>query len=186
MSLPLPARLLALPAALLLFAGARCASHDADAASSASDSSPAATSANGPKVSAAKFCPALLANVKPYVKVPLGIVQANDETNDDLHTGEDGYVSCTYGHDPDGYRLTIGMHAGDVSKYEGTTEKGFVPLPGFGDKARAYEASIRWVDVVKGSAACEAIVTISNEDLTESDWKQAGGKMCNAAFALYH
>src|SRR5579862_2130013 len=86
------------------------------AAASSSDSSSTAASANGPKVSAAKFCPALLANVKSYVKVPLGVVQAQDETNDDLHTGEDGYVSCTYGHDPDGYRLTIVMHAGDVSK----------------------------------------------------------------------
>lgn len=180
-----PVRLLV--PAVILFAGlaAACGSHDAEAASAA-DASPAATVASGPKVSAAKFCPALLAPVKTYVKVPLGIVMANDETNDDLHAGEDDYVSCTYGHDPDGYRLTISMHAGDVSKFEGTTEKGFVPVAGFGDKARAYEASIRWVDVVKGSTACEAIVTIANEDLTLPDWKQAAGKMCNAAFDLYH
>lgn len=81
MSLHLPARLLAAPAALLVLVGDGCASHDADAASSASDSLPAATSASGRKVSAAKFYPALLTTGKPFAKVTLSIVQANDATN---------------------------------------------------------------------------------------------------------
>jgi len=180
-----PARFVALPVVLLVTAAARCSSSNADAASAASDLPPAAAPASGPKISAAKFCPALLAKVKGYVKVPLDALEANDETNDAMHTGEDGYVSCTYGHDPDGYRVTIGMHAGDMSKYEGTTEPGFVPLAGFGDHARAYDASIRWVDVVRASTACETILTMADENLTERDWKQVGGKMCNAAFDLY-
>jgi hypothetical protein len=171
---------------LLAIGAAACGSHTADAASASSDSAPASSTASKPRVSAAKFCPALMPKVQSLVKVSLTIIQANDETNDDLHTGEDGYVSCTYGQPDQGYRITTGMHAGDVSHYEGTTEKGFTALPGFGDKARAYEASLRWVDVVKGSTACETILTVADESLTEADWKQVAGKMCNAAFDLYH
>lgn len=172
-------RLLVPTTVLFVFLAARCASHDADAAST-----PASSAASGPGVSAAKFCPALLPKVQSFVKVPLTTVQANDETNDDLHRGDDGYVSCTYGNDV--YRVTITMNAGDVSKYEGTNQQGFVPLAGFGDKARAYDGTVRWVDVVKRSTACETILSVADKDLTESDWKQVAGKMCNAAFTLYH
>lgn len=180
MSMLVPHRLLAASTILFVIVAARCSSHDADAAAAPSGSA----AAGGPTISAAKFCPALLPKVQSFVKVSLSILQANDETNDDLHTGDHGYVSCTYGHDA--YRVTTSMHAGDVSRYEGTAEKGFVPLPGFGDQARAYDATLRWVDVVKGSTACETILTVADEDLTGHDWKQVAGQMCNAAFALYH
>lgn len=177
-------RFLVAPAILFLCLAGRCGSDTADASSTASGSS--LSSAVGPKISAAKFCPALMPKVKAFVKVALdSIVMANDETNDDLHRGEDGYLSCTYGHATEGYVITVGMNSGDVSRYKGLTEKGFVALPGFGDQARAYESSLRWVDVVKGSSACETIVTMANENLTE-EWKQVGGKICNAAFDLYH
>ena len=186
MSMRLAGQLVVAPAMLFVLMAARCGSDSADAASASSNSPSADASASGPKVSAARFCPALLAKIQAYVKVPWGIVQANDETNDELHTADDGYVSCTYGHEGEGYRITTGMHAGDVGAYEGTSQKGFSSLAGFGDQARAYEASLRWIDVVKGSTACETILDVPNESLTESDWKQVAGKMCNAAFDLYH
>ncbi|MGH7648452.1 MAG: hypothetical protein ACREND_10070, partial [Gemmatimonadaceae bacterium] len=180
MSRCLLVRTLVAPAVLFALVAAGCGSHTADAASASPDSAPSSAAAGGPKVSAAKFCPALMPKVQSLVKVSLSIIQANDETNDELHTGDAGYVSCTYGRQDQGYRITTGMHAGDVSHYEGTTEKGFTALPGFGDNARAYDASIRWVDVVKGSTACETILTVADESLTEPDWKQVAGKMCNA------
>jgi hypothetical protein len=185
MSMRLAGHLLVAPALLFALLAARCGSDSADAAP-ASGSAAAAASPGGPKILAAKFCPALLPKVKAFVKVPLDSIKlAQDETNDDLHAGDDGYVSCTFSHAQEGYVITTGMHAGDVSRFVGTTEQGFTNLPGFGDHARAYDASLRWVDVVKGSVACETIVTMADGSLTESDWKQAGGKICNAAFELY-
>lgn len=185
MSMRFPIQLLVPPTVLFLFLAGRCGSDNGDAASAASGSSPASTS--GPKIYAAKFCPALFPKIKAYVKAPLdSIMQSGDAFNDDMHLGDVGYVSCTFGHAGQGYVVTVSMHAGDVSKYTGITDKGYSALPGFGDQARAYDGSLRWVDVVKGSTACEAILTIADADLAERDWKQAAGKVCNAAFDLYH
>lgn len=183
MSMRFRIRLLVPPAVLFLFLAGRCGSDNADSASAGAG----ASSASAPKITAAKFCPALLPKIKGYVKAPLdSIAQSNDAFNDDVHRGDEGYVSCTYGHAGQGYVVTVGMHAGDISRFEGITDKGYSPLQGFGDQARAYDGSLHWVDVVKGSTACEAILTIADADLAEKDWTQVAGKVCNASFDLYH
>lgn len=158
---------------------ARCGS-SADAAAQPGDASaqpsPAsvAQSATDPKA----FCAAMLTAIQPMVKVPLTVESAYDAHNDDMHIGEAGYLQCILRHTPYGITLTLS----DEKTITPSADKRFSDLPGFGDKARAYTGSLQWVDVMKGKTFCEAIVSLSPEQLTE-DWKQAGGKMCMLAYA---
>lgn len=162
--------------------GARCgASHDAEAHSG--DGSAQAAPAGGASASAAgdpkAFCAALLAATQPLLKVPLTVTMASDANNDELHGGEPGYAECRF----TGKQLGVTIILSDEKSFDSSTDKGFIPLSGFGDKARAHEGSIQWVDVMKGKTFCEAIVTVSPDQVTGGDWKQAGGKMCIAAYA---
>jgi hypothetical protein len=130
--------------------------------------------------SAARYCAALLPSVQALVKVPLTVGSADDNTTDQIHTGEPGYASCVFTHDA--YRLTI-ILSQDPSKDFATNDKGYKPLSGFGDKARVLDGSLKWVDVMYGKTFCEAIVSLDPSQLTEADWTYAAGKMCNAATA---
>lgn len=161
---------------------ARCGS-STDAAAAAPDSSAQAPRTSGESSHAASdpkaFCAALLTAIQPLVKVPLTVQSAHDAHNDDMHTGEPGFAQCVFKHGQAGVTLTLS----DEKSFDATPDKGFSALPGFGDKARAYDGSMEWVDVMKGKSFCEAIVVLPPEQITDGDWKQTGGKMCVAAYA---
>ncbi|HMI58771.1 MAG TPA: hypothetical protein VK511_12030 [Gemmatimonadaceae bacterium] len=174
---------LATPVFLLAVAlAAKCG--DASAASASAQlatdpSSPQSTSHSDPK----KFCAALLPQVQALITLPLTLMSADDSHSDVMHTGEDGYVSCVNGNG--GYRATVIMSSDPGKKFTSEPKKGYDALAGFGDVARSAHSSYQWVDVMKGNAFCEAIVTIDDKDLKSGDWKQTGGKMCMAAFGTH-
>lgn len=129
-----------------------------------------------------KFCAALLPQVQALIKIPLTVLSADDSHTDNMHTGEDGYVNCVNG--SGGYRATVIMSNDPDKAFTSALKKGYEALPGFGDVARSSHSAYQWVDVMKGKTFCEAIVTIDDKDIVAGDWKQTGGKMCMAAFAL--
>lgn len=129
-----------------------------------------------------QFCAWLLPQVQALIKLPLTVMSADDSHSDDAHTGEAGYLSCVNGNG--GYRATIIMSDDPDKAFTSAPKQGYDALPGFGDVARSSHGGLQWVDVMKGKTFCEAIVTIDDSNLIAGDWKQAGGKMCMAAFAL--
>lgn len=163
--------------------GAKCvgeasaAGPDASSVGAASGDSPT-VSPTDPK----KFCAALLPQVQALVKLPLTVMSADDSHTDDMHTGEEGYLSCVNGNG--GYRASVIMSNDPGKKFTSEVKKGYEALPGFGDVARSSHSAYQWIDVMKGNSFCEAIVTINDKDIVADDWKQTGGKMCMAAFAL--
>jgi hypothetical protein len=147
-------------------------------APAASGSGTSSASATDPK----KFCAALLPQVQALIKLPLTVKSADDSHTDNMHTGDDGYLSCVNGNGD--YRATVTMSNDPDKVFTSAPKKGYEALAGFGDVARSSHSGFQWVDVMKGSTFCEAIVTIDDKDIVSGDWKQTGGKMCMAAFAL--
>lgn len=177
---------LATPAFLLAVASAaKCgdASAAAPARSAIDASSPPGASAGAAAVDPKKFCASLLPQIQALIKIPLTVLSADDSHSDDMHTGEPGYLSCVNGNG--GYRATVIMSSDPEKKFTSDVKKGYEALPGFGNVARSSHSGIQWVDVMKGSTFCEAIVTIDDKDIVSDDWKQTGGKMCMAAFATH-
>ncbi len=152
------------------------------AASTASASpAPAATPARAP--SGATFCGTLQPLVQPLVKPALSLFQASDATTDDLHRGEPHYVDCDFRFSSG--QFDVGLHDDADHQFDDATAKGYAPLPGFGDHARylVKQQEMRWVDVVRGSTACEARFTMADSQI-KGDWKQAAGNACNAALSV--
>lgn len=146
---------------------------------------PAAASSGSSEASSSdpkKFCAALLPQVQALIKIPLTVLSADDSHTDNMHTGEEGYLSCVNGSGD--YRATVIMSNDPDKAFTSTLKKGYEALPGFGDVARSSHSGFQWVDVMKGKTFCEAIVTIDDKDIVAGDWKQTGGKMCTAALAL--
>jgi hypothetical protein len=166
---------------------AKCGDGGSSAGSEAS-SGGAVASASGTGASTAssidpkKFCASLLPRVQALIKLPLTVLSADDSHTDQMHTGDEGYVACVNGNGD--YRATVIMSDDPDKAFTNALKKGYDALPGFGDVARTAHSGYQWVDVMKGHTFCEAIVTIDDKDIAAGDWKQTGGKMCMAAFAL--
>jgi hypothetical protein len=130
---------------------------------------------------AKSFCSKLQPLVQPLVKLPLVLSRADDSKSDSLHAGETQYVDCDFRQK--NTQLDVSLHDDSDKMFDNTAQRGYAALPGFGDKAR-YSVrgamGMRWVDVVRGTTACEARFTLEDGQL-KGDWKQAGGKMCDAA-----
>jgi hypothetical protein len=168
-----------------IFSAAKCGDASAAPASrSDADASPASTATTSTSsVDPKKFCATLLPQIQTLIKIPLTVVSADDSHSDNMHMGEQGYLSCVNGSGD--YRATIIMSGDPGKKFTSEPKKGYDPLTGFGDIARSSHSGYQWVDVMKGDTFCEAIVTIADKDLASGDWKQTGGKMCMAAFATH-
>lgn len=136
-------------------------------------------------VNAKAFCAKLQPAVQPLVKAPLSLFKADDSTTDQMHAGESQYADCDFRQQ--NTQIDVSLHDDSGHDlFDDPNEKGYAPLSGFGDKAR-YSVKgamgMRWVDVVRGSVACEARLTADGDQIN-GDWKQAAGKMCDAAFAM--
>jgi len=177
--------LFVIAAALAAKCGGNASAASSDVASGGAEpsSAPASGVSSSPSsTDPKKFCAALLPQVQALIKLPLTVMSADDSHTDQMHTGEAGYLSCVNGNG--GYRATVIMSDDAEKAFTSAPKKGYEALPGYGDVARSSQSGITWVDVMKGKTFCEAIVTIDDKDIVAGDWKQAGGKMCMAAFAL--
>ena len=151
------------------------------AASSAS--APPATSAATLAPNGATFCAKLQPLVQPLVTPTLTLFKASDRTSNDLQPSDASYVECDFR--PPSAQIDISLHDDSDHRFDDANQPGYAPLPGFGDHARylARQQEMRWVDVVRGSIACEARFTIPDSQIN-GDWKQAAGNACNAALSV--
>ncbi len=145
---------------------------------------PNTTTAASAPITAKVFCGKLQPLVQPMVKPSLILSRADDSRSDSMHAGEAQYVDCDFRQQ--NTQLDVSLHDDSDKEFDNATLKGYAALPGFGDRAR-YSVSgamgMRWVDVVRGTTACEARITMEDSQIN-GDWKQAGGKMCEAAFKV--
>lgn len=135
-------------------------------------------------IGAAAFCKRLQPKLQPLVKIPLTLFRADDSTTDPLHAGEAPYVDCDFRRQ--GAQVDVSLHDDSGHDlFDDPNKPGYAALPRLGDKAR-YSVKgamgMVWVDVVRGSLACEARLTADAGQIN-GDWKQAAGRMCEAAFA---
>ena len=171
-------------AGLILTIACSNASTQSGATSTASNASAsqsaAATPAQSP--SGAAFCAKLQPLVRPLVKPTLTLFKASDPTTNELQAADAAYVECDFRQQDS--QIDVSLHDDSDHRFDDANEKGYAALPGFGDRARylARISEMRWVDVVRGSVACEARFTMEDGQIN-SDWKQAAGKMCEAAFS---
>lgn len=145
-------------------------------------SSPAQAAAMNGK----SYCSKLQPLLQPFVNVKLTLHQADDSTTDSLQGGDPQYVKCDFQQqNPQVPQVDVSLHDDSDHRFDDADKKGYAPLAGFGDKAR-YSVrgamGMRWVDVVRGSVACEARLTMPDRQIN-GDWKEAAGKMCEAAFS---
>jgi hypothetical protein len=121
--------------------------------------------------------------VQPLVTPALTLFKASDATTDDLQAGDAVYVECDFR--PPSAQVDISLHDDSDHRFDDASEKGYAALPGFGSRARylARSSEMRWVDVVRGSIACEARFTMPDSQI-HGDWKQAAGRACDAALSM--
>jgi hypothetical protein len=160
------------------------------AAASGTDAAAAsAPSTDGARKTAAidgkTFCPRLQSAIQRLVNVPPTLHEASDSMTDKMmHMGERNFVDCDFRQRQT--QVDISLHDdSDHHLFDDPNEKGYAPLSGFGDRARSASAmGEHWVDVVRGSVACEARLGLEDDGQVKGDWKQAAGRMCDAAFAV--
>jgi hypothetical protein len=138
-------------------------------------------------INGAAFCQAMQPQVQAVIAPKLSLHSSSDST-DELHLGETPYVECDFRANSDGNadQITVGLHDATSGTFDFNPQGNhYAPLVGFGDRARYTvqgAMGMRWVDVVKGGAACEVRVALDDSDI-KGDWKQVAGNLCNAAFA---
>jgi hypothetical protein len=171
---------------VLLLVGACSATSTAQQTAGAGASDPATTIASDHAApgQASAFCAKLQPLVQPFVKPVLTRFRAADGTTDDLHAGEPHYVDCDFR--PAGGQVDVSLHDDSDHRFDDAAKDGYAALPGFAAPARytARAGEMRWVDLVRGSIACEARFTMDDAQIN-GDWKQAAGKICEAALALH-
>ena len=100
----------------LVIAAALAAKCGGDGSAASADvtsrgAAPAAAAASGGFSSASsdpkQFCAALPPRVQALIKMPLTVMSADDSHSDDVHAGEEGYLSCVNGNGS--YRATVIM-----------------------------------------------------------------------------
>ena len=153
----------------------------AASSASASPATPAATPARA--LNGAEFCGTLQPLVQPLVTPTLALFKASDRTSNDLQSSDASYVECDF-RSPNA-QVDISLHDDSDQSFDDANQPGYAPLPGFGGRARylARQQEMRWVDVARGSTACEARFTMKDADI-KGDWKQIGGKACDAALSV--
>lgn len=136
---------------------------------------------------AAAFCMKLKPLVQPFVKIPLVLFSADDATSDEMHAGESQYRHCQF-RQSDGSMIDIGMHDDSDGLFDDAAKNGYAALTGYSDKGRYTvrgSAGQKWLDLVRGKTACEARFALDDDGSPlNRDWKDVGGKVCTAAFAL--
>jgi hypothetical protein len=150
----------------------------------AAASTPARATAKNPPMSGALFCAKLQPLVQPLVKPALALFKASDATTNDLQAGDAAYVECDFR--PPSAQVDVSLHDDSDRRFDDASAKGYAALPGFAGKARyttKAAAGMRWVDVVRGTIACEARVTLDDAQFN-GDWKQATATICEAAFSV--
>jgi hypothetical protein len=153
-----------------------------------STAQPAAASTPAPAAphatkSGAAFCAALQPLVQPLVKPALTLFKASDAATDDLQAGDAAYVECDFR--PPSAQVDVSLHDDSDHRFDDTNAKGYAALSGVAGKARytVQNGEMRWIDVVRGSIACEARFTMPDAQIN-GDWKQAAGRICEAAFSV--
>ena len=152
---------------------------DAVAAPAPSEAVASKTVAINAKAFGAKMPPM----VQPLVKIPLALAQVNDSSNDDLNTDDSTYASCMYS--SGAKRVTLIMRAAS-DMLERDKRNGLTPVSGYGDQAfysGEKGGGLHWVDAVRGSDSCEALLGVETGDLVNGDFAGTGGQICLAAFA---
>ena len=149
----------------------------------AAASTPAPATAKNAPMSAAAFCAKLQPQVQPLVKPALTLFKASDATTNDLQAGDAAYVECDFR--PPSAQIDVSLHDDSDHRFDDASAKGYAALPGFAGKARytVQNGEMRWIDVVHGSIACEARLTMPDSQIN-GDWKQAAEKICEAAFSV--
>jgi hypothetical protein len=139
--------------------------------------------ANNGSANATAFCGKLQPKIQSLVTPPLALSRADDSGTDSLQAGDSQYVDCDFRQQST--QVDVSLHDDSDKRFDDAAEQGYAALAGFGDRAR-YSVQgamgMRWVDVVRGSTACEARLTMEDGKVN-GDWRQAAGKMCDAAFA---
>jgi hypothetical protein len=160
--------------------GAAGAHQGAGARFSASPTTPAARQASG---DSSAFCRKLQPLVQAFVKPTIAHFSASDHTTATAQASDPDFLECDFR--PPDAQIDVSLHGDADHQFDDPNELGHAPLAGFGDKARhsAQIAEMRWVDVVRGSIACEARFTIPDSQIN-GDWKQATGKICETAFSV--
>ncbi len=148
----------------------------------AAASTPAPAAAKNAAMSGAAFCAKVQPLVQPLVKPALTLFKASDAIANDL-PGDAAYVECDFR--PPSAQVDISLHDDSDHRFDDANEKGYAALPGFAGKARysVRSGEMRWVDVIRGSIACEARFTMPDAQIN-GDWKQAAVKICEAAFSV--
>ncbi len=171
---------------VLSLLGACSSTPTAQRSPGAGASDPSATTASDHQgaLSAPAFCAKVQLLVQPFVKPTLTLFRAADSTTDDLHAGEAHYVDCDFR--PAGSQVDVSLHDDADHRFDDATRDGYAPLPGFGDHARysTKGGEMRWVNLVRGSIACEARFTMDDAQIN-GDWTQAAGKICEAALTVH-
>jgi hypothetical protein len=136
---------------------------------------------------AAAFCMKLQPLLQPFVKIALVLFSADDATSDELHAGEPQYLHCQF-READGSMIDIGLHDDSDGRFDDAAQNGYAVLTGYSDKGRYTlrgSAGQKWLDLVRGKTACEARFALDEDGSPLNlDWKNVGGKVCTAAFAL--
>ena len=145
-------------------------------------STPAPAAARNAPLSGAAFCGKLQPLVQPLVKPGAYAFRVSDATTNDLQAGDAAYAECDFR--PPSAQVDVSLHDDSDHRFDDASAKGYAALPGVADKARytAQNGEMRWIDVVRGSIACEARFTMPDAQINR-DWKQAAAKMCEAAFS---
>jgi hypothetical protein len=142
----------------------------------------AASASNAAQMSASAYCAKLQPLVQQLVKPALALFKASDPTTNDLQAGDAAYIECDFR--PPSTQVDISLHDDSDHEFDDAGKQGYAALAGFGDKARytVENGEMRWVDVVRRSIACEARFTMKDAEINR-DWKQAAGKICEAALS---
>lgn len=130
------------------------------------------------------FCAKLQPAIQPLVRVPLKLYKASDSiTEKEMHMGENDFVDCDFRQRQT--QVDVSLHDdSDHALFDDPNAKGYAPLAGFADKARSASAmGEHWVDVVRGSIACEARLGLADDGQVVGDWEHVAAGMCVAAFA---
>ena len=168
----------------LLFALAAC-SNVSGTPAAAADAPGAPGKANDPtrSVDAKTWCAKLQPAVQSKVKIPLSLFKADDSRTEDAYADDPTYVSCIF--DSNGKRVTvIARAAGDMMERD--KRNGLEPISGYGDQAfysGEKGGQLHWVDVVRGSDSCEALLGLEAGDLASGNFSKGGGEICVAALA---
>ncbi|HEX7694902.1 MAG TPA: hypothetical protein VF409_10455 [Sphingomonas sp.] len=134
-------------------------------------------------IKASTYCARIAPQLQKLVVPEIELFSGSDST-DPLHQGEKPYVECDFRQNDT--QLVVGLHDATSGTFNfDPQDSNYAPLAGFGDRARYTTRGamgMRWVDVIKGNAACEVRLTLTDDQI-RGDWKQTAGAMCNLAFA---